>query len=87
MPEGHTRHRLAADQSEPVGHVLAASSPQRRFAAAADVDGRRLEAVEARGTHLLQRFGTAGTSHTHRGMPGSTPGGRTAYAGPVCQAA
>jgi endonuclease-8 len=87
MPEGHTRHRLAADQSELVGHVLAASSPQRRFAAAADVDGRRLEAVEARERHLLQRFGAAGTIHTHLGMPGSTLGGRTAYEGPVSQAA
>lgn len=73
MPEGHLLHRLARDQQELVGHAVTAASPQGRFAAgAAAVDGHRLEAVEAWGKHLLQRFGAAGTVHTHLGMRGIT---------------
>jgi endonuclease-8 len=52
---------------------VTAASPQGRFAAgAAAVDGHRLDAVEAWGKHLLQRFGDAGTVHTHLGMRGIT---------------
>jgi endonuclease-8 len=72
MPEGHTLHRLASDQTELVGHILHVSSPQGRFADAEALDGRRLEDVEAWGKHLLQRFGRAGTVHTHLGMRGIT---------------
>jgi endonuclease-8 len=70
MPEGHLLHRLARDQAELVGHQLAVTSPQGRFAAgAAAVDGRRLDAVEAYGKHLFHRFGPDGL-HTHLGMQG-----------------
>ncbi len=72
MPEGHTLHRLAADQAELVGQVLAVSSPQSRFVDVVALDGHRLDAVEAFGKHLLQRFGEVGTVHTHLGMRGIT---------------
>lgn len=72
MPEGHLLHRLARDQAELAGHVLAVTSPQGRFAAgAAALDGRPLLAVEAYGKHLFHRFGGgAGGLHTHLGMQG-----------------
>lgn len=72
MPEGHLLHRLARDQAELVGHVVAVTSPQGRFAAgAAALDGRRLLGVEAYGKHLFHRFeGDAGGLHTHLGMQG-----------------
>lgn len=72
MPEGHTLHRLAADQAELVGADVAVTSPQGRFDGAEPLDGRRLEAVEAWAKHLLQRFTDAGTVHTHLGMRGIT---------------
>jgi formamidopyrimidine-DNA glycosylase len=72
MPEGHLLHRLAADQAELVGNVVAVSSPQGRFPHVDAVDRHRLDAVEAWGKHLLQRFGEAGTIHTHLGMRGIT---------------
>ena len=72
MPEGHLLHRLARDQAELAGHVVAVTSPQGRFAAgAATLDGRRLAAVEAYGKHLFHRFdGDVGGLHTHLGMQG-----------------
>jgi endonuclease VIII len=70
MPEGHLLHRLARDQAELAGQVLAVTSPQGRFAAGAGaLDGGRLNNVEAYGKHLFHRFGTAGM-HTHLGMQG-----------------
>lgn len=72
MPEGHTLHRLAADQAELVGNILMVSSPQGRFVDAAALDGHRLDAVEAWGKHLLQLFRDVGTVHTHLGMQGIT---------------
>lgn len=73
MPEGHTLHRLARDQQELVGLHVRATSPQGKFAdGAALVDGARVEAVEAVGKHLLQRFANAGTVHVHLGMQGKT---------------
>jgi endonuclease-8 len=70
MPEGHLLHRLARDQAELAGRVLAVTSPQGRFAAgAAALDGCRLDAVEAYGKHLFHRFGESGI-HSHLGMQG-----------------
>jgi endonuclease-8 len=70
MPEGHLLHRLAHDQAELAGQVVAVTSPQGRFAAgAAALDGRRLDTVEAYGKHLFHRFGGDGI-HTHLGMQG-----------------
>jgi len=71
MPEGHTLHRLAEELHPLIGRRFAASSPQGRFAAGADIlDGRRLAAVEAVGKHLLFDFDGV-VLHVHLGMAGS----------------
>ena len=69
MPEGHTVHRIALQfDADFVGHVVAASSPQGRFAAgAALLDGRRMTAARAVGKHLLLGFGPAGGAGTGTG--------------------
>lgn len=75
MPEGHTLHRLADELRPLVGRRVAASSPQGRFAdGAGRIDGRRLEAVDAFGKHLL--FSVDGdrggvTLHVHLGLAGA----------------
>jgi endonuclease VIII len=70
VPEGHVLHRLAGEQQELVGSPLRVSSPQGRFAAgAAQLDGRRLDGVEAVGKHVLHRFGDE-SLHVHLGMRG-----------------
>ena len=58
MPEGHTIHRLAGVFARCfVGRVVAASSPQGRFAAGAAVlDGLRMAGAEAHGKHLFLGF-------------------------------
>src|SRR5699024_8586304 len=73
MPEGHTLHRLAlAHRREFVGAPVAVSSPQGRFAAAAQaVDGRTLTDVQAHGKHMFQHYGPFGTVHIHLGLYGS----------------
>lgn len=71
MPEGHTLHRLAEQLHPLVGGKVAASSPQGRFAEGARrIDGRRLEAVEAVGKHLLLDFDDV-VLHVHLGLAGS----------------
>lgn len=71
MPEGHTIHRLAAEQQELVGARLAVTSPQGRFARdAAALDGHVLGEVEAKGKHLLHHFEGGGHLHVHLGMQG-----------------
>ena len=58
MPEGHLYHRLARNLSKFSGGELAGWSPQGRFAeGAAQINGTRLEVVEAHGKHLLVRLG------------------------------
>jgi endonuclease VIII len=71
MPKGHLYHRLARDLNEFTGCELAACSPQGRFAeGAAQINGARLEVVEAYGKHLLVRFAGDRTVHAHLGMRG-----------------
>ena len=71
MPEGHLLHRLVRDHAELAGQIVQVTSPQGRFAAAAAaLDGRRLDAVEAYGKHLRHRFESDAGLHTHLGMQG-----------------
>lgn len=72
MPEGHTLHRAARDQSPMLaGQQLQVSSPQGRFAAgAALLDGIQCIAVEAYGKHLLYHFANQRALHIHLGLFG-----------------
>jgi formamidopyrimidine-DNA glycosylase len=72
MPEGHTIHRLARQHTRLLGgRTITAASPQgRAVEAAAEIDGRVLEAVDAHGKHLLYRFGPSCTLHVHLGLYG-----------------
>jgi endonuclease-8 len=77
MPEGHTIHRLARDQSVTLGgQTLRVTSPQGRFAEGAKhLDGRRLTAIDAAGKHLFYRFTAKGKDkpivlHVHLGLFG-----------------
>ena len=76
MPEGHTLHRLAREQTASfAGRPVHVTSPQGRFAAgAALLDGRVLDGVTAYGKHLLASFG-ADVLHVHLGLYGSYAGG------------
>ena len=94
MPEGHLLHRTAAQLSADLaGSVVAASSPQGRFAAAL-VDGSTVELAEAFGKHLVVHLRDAPSVHVHLGMRGlflrspdpaapPKPGVRLRLAGPV----
>lgn len=75
MPEGHTIHRLARDQSSTLaGRILQVTSPQGRFSSGARVlDGRRLHSVEACGKHLFYQFDQVAAGpvlHVHLGLFG-----------------
>ncbi|HEX9187561.1 MAG TPA: DNA-formamidopyrimidine glycosylase family protein, partial [Vicinamibacteria bacterium] len=76
MPEGDTIWRTArALHAALAGRtVIAFRSSMPAVAAAAErlqVVGRRVEAAEARGKHLLVRFAGGPVLHTHLGMRGS----------------
>ena len=71
MPEGHTIHRLARDQSAFLkGAAVGVSSPQGRFAdGAARLDGRTVTRIEPYGKHLWYSFsGTRERLHVHLGL-------------------
>ncbi len=72
MPEGHTVHRLARVFARCfVGRVVAASSPQGRFADGAGVlDGLRMTAAEAQGKHLFLGFAGGPWLRVHLGLYG-----------------
>jgi formamidopyrimidine-DNA glycosylase len=76
VPEGHTLHRLAREQTALfAGRPVHVTSPQGRFAAgAALLDGRVLDEVTAYGKHLLAGFG-ADILHVHLGLYGTFTGG------------
>jgi endonuclease VIII len=73
VPEGHSIHRIALQfRRNFVGHRVAASSPQGRFAAGAeDLDGREIVASTAVGKHLLLEFEGERTLHVHLGLYGA----------------
>ena len=72
MPEGHSIHRQALDQTPMLKRqVLQVSSPQGRFMeGAALLDGRRCMGIEACGKHLFYRFAGGDTLHIHLGLFG-----------------
>jgi endonuclease VIII len=72
VPEGHTLHRLARQQTALfAGRPVHVSSPQGRFAAgAALLDGRVLDRSVAYGKHLFGSFG-AEVVHVHLGLYGT----------------
>ncbi len=82
MPEGHTIHRLARRQAADLlgqtvhvtapqsdgGSAVRAAAPAGR--AARELDGRRLERIDAYGKHLLHRYEDDLTLHVHLGLFG-----------------
>ncbi|WP_026161214.1 Fpg/Nei family DNA glycosylase [Corynebacterium ciconiae] len=75
MPEGHVIHRLARQLTGHfAGRVVQVSSPQGRFAAAAaQLDGRRIDSADAWGKHLFIHFDTPSPEsivHIHLGLIG-----------------
>ena len=71
MPEGHTIHRAARDQAGYLLGEIRASSPQGRFAdGAADLDGQRLDGIDAYGKHLIYRWEEGHLLHVHLGLFG-----------------
>ena len=75
MPEGHTIHRLARDQSITLaGQRLNVSSPQGRFDTGAQMlDGRLLRSIDACGKHLFYQFDQPDSGpilHVHLGLFG-----------------
>ncbi len=76
MPEGHTLHRLAREQTAAfAGRPVHVTSPQGRFShGAALLDGRVLDEVFPHGKHLFARFGPD-TLHVHLGLYGGFTSG------------
>jgi endonuclease VIII len=72
MPEGHTLRRLAdALDAAFAGSVVAASSPQGRFATeAAVIDGTRLLRADSAGKHLFIELEHDHVVHVHLGLIG-----------------
>jgi endonuclease VIII len=73
MPEGDTLHRAARRLQVLVGERLEVASPHPRAQAervAAEVDGRRLDSVEAVGKNLVLRFEGGVVLRSHLRMSG-----------------
>jgi DNA-formamidopyrimidine glycosylase len=73
MPEGHTLHRLAREQTATFGgRIVHATSPQGRFSeGAARMDGRVMTGATAYGKHLFQHYeAMADVLHVHLGLYG-----------------
>jgi endonuclease-8 len=72
VPEGHTLHRLARDHRRWLrGERVAVSSPQGRFAGAAQLDGDVLTGTDAYGKHLFHHYASGATVHVHLGLFGA----------------
>jgi endonuclease VIII len=71
MPEGHTIHRAARDQTKQLVGPLSVSSPQGRFAEGVEVlDGDELRAIHAYGKHLVYEWHSGHLLHVHLGLFG-----------------
>ncbi|RHA38593.1 Fpg/Nei family DNA glycosylase [Cellulomonas rhizosphaerae] len=73
MPEGHTVHRIARQVgADFVGHPIAVSSPQGRFAAgAARLDGQTMVEAHAVGKQLFCTFDSGDVLRVHLGLYGA----------------
>ncbi|HEV7948910.1 MAG TPA: DNA-formamidopyrimidine glycosylase family protein, partial [Glaciihabitans sp.] len=73
MPEGHSVHRIARQFAlHFVGHSVAVSSPQGRFAAgASELDGRTITAAKALGKQMFLEFDHELWLRVHLGMYGA----------------
>jgi endonuclease-8 len=71
MPEGDTIHRAAAALRAALGEGPVASFEAPGARGRPPATGEPVAGVEARGKHLLVRFGGGTTLHTHLGMHGS----------------
>ena len=71
MPEGDTIHRTAARLASALEGGTVASVEVARWAGALPSSGEVVDAVSARGKHLLIDFSGGLTLHTHLGMSGS----------------
>jgi len=73
MPEGHSVHRIAREfRRHFVGHTVAVSSPQGRFAAGALlVDGQRMIAANAVGKQMFLEFENGLSLRIHLGIYGA----------------
>ena len=73
MPEGHSVHRITRQfDLHFVGHRVAASSPQGRFAdGASDIDGQRMIGATAVGKQMFLEFENGLWLRVHLGMYGA----------------
>lgn len=72
MAEGDTAHATAAElRAALADRPLVASDLRVPRFATADLSGRTLEGIEARGKHLLMRTDGGETVHSHLGLDGS----------------
>ncbi|TQL47739.1 endonuclease-8 [Homoserinimonas aerilata] len=73
MPEGHSVHRIARQFAlHFVGHSVAVSSPQGRFAAGAtEIDGRAMVSARAVGKQMFLEFDNELTLRVHLGLYGA----------------
>jgi endonuclease-8 len=85
VPEGHSIHRLAERHRALFGgQVVAASSPQGRFAeGAARIDGSSLVDTDAYGKHLLHHYSGGVVLHVHLGLYGKFSDGPAPAPPPV----
>lgn len=83
MPEGNEVHRYADLQSPIlVRRKLAVSSPNKVFADARLLDGRKLKSIDAFGKHLLYDFGADRILHIHLGRFGKFRDGEMPFPPP-----
>jgi endonuclease-8 len=71
MPEGDTIHRTAATLRTVLEGRVLERFEAPRVRGRSPAAGSRIEAVEARGKHLLIRFGDGSVLHSHMRMTGS----------------
>src|ERR1700760_2205692 len=80
MPEGNEVHRFAQiHRAKFAGKTVCVEAPNGRFTGAAQLSGRKLKAVIARGKHLAYDFGRDRKLHIHLGRFGDFTEGKMPY--------